>query len=402
MDENNSDQNNYGPFLSPHQDPIPSQPHVEPSPPAAKSLSGSWAAPIPNPEPAPIQPPPSSPINDFHPADGSPNVPFNQTAQPDPGASIFSPSSTAPRRSHKKRTALILVILLSLLSTGSAFAYKSYYVDALTAPRDLFTGSMGDKSGKFDLTATINLGSSSLGLGSELSRVIISSSGSYDSTNPKNPKFDINLNGSLGVSKVAGEILAADNSIFLKITRFDLLTALGIKLDDSWYKGSEINSVAPDTKDCDYSAIKNPSNNILDQLTARDVPIKNASRVGLFEQIAGHQTTHYKGELDNAKLTTYIADVNKKLSADCQINLNYDEYKDLLVTYDVWTSSDFDRFKANFYDTQQKTSVDLTLDLSDFNKPVTITAPTNAKDINTLFPVGSLFSSPSPSSVPSF
>jgi hypothetical protein len=106
--------------------------------------------------------------------------------------------------------------------------------------------------------------------------------------------------------------------------------------------------------------------------------------------------------LDNAKLTTYVSDANKKLTTNCQLNLKPENYKDLTAIYDIWIGSDFDRLKVNFYDSAQKVYLDLTLDLSDFDKQVTIAVPKDAKDINNLIPASPFLPSVSPYSLPVF
>lgn len=348
------------------------------------------------------QPEQSSAITDFHSTPiPSPNEPYT----PSPASLMINPptatQSPKPRRSHKKALIIFLVLILLLLSAGAAFAYKFYYLDALTAPRDLFTSSIGDKSGKFKLTALINASDSSFG--SAFTKITTSASGSYDSSDPKNPKLDVTIDGGLGISKFAGEILNTDSTVYLKITKFDFLAALGFKIDNSWYKfpASVTDPIESTNKKCDYSTLQDPGS-LADKITGQNIPLKNAIRVGLFETIDGHQTSHFKGALDNSKLTTYISEANKSLSADCQLDIRYDDYKDLTITYDIWIGTDFDRLKANLYDSKDKTSIDLTLDLFGFDKPVTITAPKDAKDINSLIPTGSLFDSPASSSLPTF
>jgi hypothetical protein len=155
-----------------------------------------------------FQPENQSAISDLRSTLPSPNDAY--TTSNTPGDTTFSINSPPPipEHTHKKIFIVLLIVVLLLLSSSAAFAYKAFYLDALTAPRDLYLNTLDDKSGKFRLTASV--GSNSSSSLSELGRISLTSSGSYNTSDVRNPKLDINLKGSIGLSKFAGEILETE------------------------------------------------------------------------------------------------------------------------------------------------------------------------------------------------
>ena len=209
----------------------------------------------------------------------------------------------------------------------------------------------------------------------------LSTKGVYDINSLKDPKFDIS--GSLTVDNVS---YGADARLLNKIFFFKIgdIGALGaeLPLGKDWYK------IKLDDEELTKEATKCLTDSNNDQVVSQalwvNFPVKNTKRLSMNEQINGKSTTHFSGEIDFAQLQKRIAEANKKLSADCKIDIQPSDYANAEVKYDLYTSANFDRIVVTFSDTKTKDSTELTLDTSDYNKPVKIEEPANAKDIEEL------------------
>ena len=205
----------------------------------------------------------------------------------------------------------------------------------------------------------------------------LSTKGVYDINSLKDPKFDIS--GSLTVDNVS---YGADARLLNKIFFFKIgdIGALGaeLPLGKDWYK------IKLDDEELTKEATKCLTDSNNDQVVSQalwvNFPVKNTKRLSMNEQINGKSTTHFSGEIDFAQLQKRIAEANKKLSADCKIDIQPSDYANAEVKYDLYTSANFDRIVVTFSDTKTKDSTELTLDTSDYNKPVKIEEPANAKE----------------------
>ncbi len=348
--------------------------HVEaattpaPAPEAAPAPTTDPVKPPPTPAAAEVPPAPIAPV-----APSVPVVPATMATPP-----------LQPMTHPKKRSKLLLiglpVLILIIAAVGfygwwwqPHMALASYLTRLSDAKTAVFSGSATSESTDPTTTVTIKM------------------SGHYDITDQANPKADITLSGQvrsngsdslIGSGSVGGEALFTDQTAYLKITDLSILSSLvTFTPKPTWYKYSLPKT--QQTNNCVSSDKK--SSQLLGTTVVTNVPLTKVHRVGIFETVNGHQTSHYVGTIDMAKLPAAIKPANQSLSAACQIDLSPDDYKNLTISYDLWDSSAFDRMVLAISDSSSKTRTTVTLDTSAYNKPVTITAPSGVKDISELY-----------------
>jgi hypothetical protein len=217
--------------------------------------------------------------------------------------------------------------------------------------------------------------------------VTLKANGKGDITAPSKPKVALTASaqitsGSAGESasgSVSGQLKVVDQTLYFQLGTISYLTQLlPIKISDSWYK-YELGDT--DTGKC-LSKGKE-SGSFLGSQVLTDIPVKNTHFAGL-DTIAGGKAWHFSGTVDNAKIKAAIDKANKQLSADCKIDATDDDFKNVVITYDLWRGFGKDRLKIDADDTKDKTKSELILDTSDYNKPANITAPAGAQDVKTL------------------
>src|ERR1700730_3995634 len=132
----------------------------------------------------------------------APNISTNPYVVNEPPTSPYPPPHHSVGRPLKRWMTVAAVGAFLVLSAGGGLAYKTFYLDSFAAPRDLYLNSINDKSGKLKISAAINPGNTDSII--TLSHITASVNGSYDDTDKKNPKMDLNINGSFASSKFSG------------------------------------------------------------------------------------------------------------------------------------------------------------------------------------------------------
>lgn len=282
-----------------------------------------------------------------------------------------------PIKRSKKPLFMIVIVMLLVLAGGASAYYYAEVIQSKQAPMAYLTKLLNAKRGQFAATGSFK--SSNPNYSSYT--VNIRANGQYDTSDMNNPKVSAKLDGSIGTGSVSVDLMTLDKAVYFKIGSFSLLSTLGLKVSNEWYKAS-LDDASIKTK-CQTSSSKSSGTFLGIQLPS-DFPVSNAKRVGLWETVAGHQTTHYTGTLDKAKLQQYIDHANQDLSADCKISYNSSDYQTLTVSYDLWTSKDFDRLNITTDDSKTKSHVAIGIDTHDYNKSVSITPPANPKSVNDL------------------
>jgi|GEM_PF-2397534 len=344
---------------------------------------------LPTPEPA------------SHPAVVGPLPPVTDSFQPpQPG---LPPSLVSKQPRRKLLLAIIVGVPLLLAGGGGAYAYNAYQI----APDHALVGYLNklvkSKTGKYSGTITYR-GDSSDGSSLGISKVDITVNGAYDIVDQKNPKADLTLGGSAGTYGLKAQLRTLDKTAYFKLDSLELVQNFGLTLSKDWYKIA-LDDNAEASKCTSQSSKK--SKNFLGSQVLTDLPLKNVKTVSLWETVAGHRTTHYRGELNNAKLQAYIDKANQDLSADCKITLSAKDMEHTTISYDLWSGTDFDRMRIKANDTESKSQIESTIDTSGYNKSVKIVAPANAKELKDILSnlyggdTSSPTASPSPSNSPS-
>lgn len=319
---------------------------------------------------------------------------------PQPG---LTPSLATKQPRRKLILAVIVGVPLLLVGGSGAYAYNAYQIAPGHALVGYLNKLVNSKTGKYSGTISYR-GESSESSSMGISKVDITVAGAYDITDQKNPKADLTLGGSAGAYGLKAQLRTLDKTAYFKLDSLELVQNFGLTLSKDWYK-IVLDDNAEANK-CTSQSSKN-SKNFLGSQVLTDLPLKNVKTVSLWETVAGHRTTHYRGELNNAKLQAYIDKANQDLSADCKITLSAKELEDTNISYDLWSGADFDRLRIRANDTKSKSQIESTVDSSGYNKPVKIVAPANAKELKDILSglyggdTTSSTSSPSPASSPS-
>jgi len=308
----------------------------------------------------------------------------------------LTPSLAAKQPRRKLTLALIVGVPLLLVGGSGAYAYNAYQIAPSHALVGYLNKLVNSKTGKYSGTITYR-GDSGDGSSLGISKVDLTVTGAYDIVDQKNPKADLTLGGSAGTYGVKAQLRTLDKAAYFKLDSLDLVQNFGLTLSKDWYKIAMDDNA--EASKCTSQSSKN-SKNFLGSQVLTDLPLKNVKAVSLWENIAGHRTTHYSGELNVAKLQSYIDNANKDLSADCKITLSAKDLEHTTISYDLWSGTDFDRMRIKANDTESKSQIESTIDTSGYNKSVKIVAPANAKELKDV--LSALYGSDGTDSVGSF
>ncbi len=364
----------------PEETKSPAQPVSEPA-----AISSEPAAPQPEALPGPqelaadVQGNVSDGINPATPMTPSVAVP-PVSATPSPTSSV---SSVAPDLGQNRRKPLLIggAALLAVLLVA-ATGLKLFWYDPQNAPMAYFSKVAAAKTGSFQANVnykTDNKGNDLFGIGNNAT---LKASGAYDLADEKNPKTDIKLNFKASQFEIGGRLITMPKTLYFQLSDAGFLSMLGIKGGNEWYK-FPLEKSKEDEKECvDPKNAK--VNSYFGATIPAQIPVNKARRVGLYEKVAGHTTTHYTGTIDFNKLQKIVDTANKGMSADCKIELSKEDYKDLTISYDLWTSKSFDRIVLKMVSTGKDTKGTsiVTVDSSGYNKAVKIEAPKGAKDFS--------------------
>lgn len=372
--------------------------HPTDLPPSVSSLHGSALASVPaevppaaqptvDPPTAPVPPPPVQPTTPTPPA----SVPsIDQPNPPASSATVVSgwtdpTAHIKPKRRIPKLVIILgaVVLVIGVLS-GSAYGYfwniqpkaalGNYLAKLATSKTASYNGTISFDEAKTPDTAT--------SIGAAIQKTSVSIAGAYDLNDTNNPKFKMNVKGSFGTESVSGDLLVADKALFFKIGSLGLLNSFGITLSNDWYKISLDQSFNDNA--C-YNKAKGKSGTILGQRLLTTLPTTGTKRLGLMTSVDGHRVSHYRGTIDFSRIQSYIDKANQALPAECKLTYNANDFKDLSLSYDLYAGSNFDRLDINAKDTTTGGgTTHVTLDTSDYNKPVDIKAPSGAKDLKDL------------------
>lgn len=359
-------------MFSPAAPETPSTPET-PTPPEAPSPS------LPEPQPtageagaiaipAPSADPPAAP------APVASNVPLN-------GKPPLTPVTHPRPLSVKLIVSLVAGVAIAAAAVGVGYTYSASPKLALA---DYLQKTADAKTSNFVLTSTQS---------TDGYRIAVKLSGKGDVTDVKNPKFDVTVTGQLSSDKplsgsekslsgtLGGQAILVDKGLYFKLDDLSILDALvKTKPSADWYKldlskSTEANKCSDQTSA--LSAVL--SKDVLD-----NIPVKDAKLTGM-SKLDGSSALHYTGTVDNSKLQTVIDNANKKLSADCKLDIKSGDYQNQTIKYELWRGWSKDRLKLTVSDGSGKTPGVVTLDTSGYNKPVDIKAPAGAKDAAELF-----------------
>ncbi len=300
---------------------------------------------------------------------------------------VHAAENRPPGKSRKPLVIGLLVVFALLIGTA-AMGWKMFWYDPQQAPVAYFKKVAAAKTGTVKASVNYKADGQIDGLFGIGSSATLTANGSYDVSDTSNAKVDMNLALKYSQTEIAAHIIALPKAVYFQLTKAGFLSILGLNDSKDWHKISS--DEAGGKKAEDKCKPKNDkTGKYFGMLLPTAIPVTNAKRVGLYEQVDGHTVSHFSGTIDFAKLQKVVDAANKGLSADCKIEFHKDDYKDYVVSYDLWTSKQFDRMVLTIKNTGKnaKGTATATIDSSGYNKAVKIEAPKNAKDFS---PFGSL------------
>lgn len=319
-------------------------------------------------------------------------VPINVTPEPvadeAPAANVapeihHDEPATAPKKTRRvPKLAIIIAVVLLVFGGAGAFAFQAVVLGPQQAPGKYLAKLVKANTAVFSGNVKFTSEDEDYANFKLTTRV----KGKYDITDPNKPRFQMALDGSFGDGSMKGELILLERMLYFRAEQFDLLSALGMNLGKDWYK-----------YELPEESLKNECAEPVEAATqklASKLPLKDPKLVKLFDKVDGRTANHYRGAIDLAKLPAVVDEVNKDLSADCKMDAGEEDLKNLTITYDLWSSSNFDRLVIVFKDSKTKSTIEITLDTSDYNKAVQLEAPAGAKDAAEI--LGSAIPEPDP------
>jgi hypothetical protein len=366
--------------------PATSQPDAAPAPPVTGAQPWSMndvppAAPQPG-----AAPPAHMPASAIPEADNTAPTPINL------------PVSPQHKRKKTKLVALIIVLVILVLGLGSAAAYVGYYLP--NKPDNILGQALLNSFSK-DLVKSASFeGKVSA---TDKDGKAISGSGTYKGIVDQKGAFDITATVDVVLTKLTFDARSVDGkSYYLRVDGLDGLAALLSSsggaaaayapiiavVEDQWFEISE--SVLKQYSGGTYNTTLSDADRqkIVDAYGGS--PFFVVTETLASESIKGVDSHHYKVGFDKTKLKAFaVALKNAKLDSlklsDDDIksfNKSVDSGDSSKFVVDVWidkTAKLFKQFQVNATENGQK--VTMTLTIEDYNKPLNVEKPADAKSI---------------------
>lgn len=322
-------------------------------------------------------------------------------------------------------------MIVVLLGGGTAFAYFRYFNSALTPNQVLqkmYAAAAAVKTVSFsgDVTSTIYIPTSSLQFGGF--------SDSPASASPTSTSYDVSFDGDSDISNptniaqsstitisggfdgqnftATGEFISLNKIYYVKLDNLNFgtstapnpMTSLFSIFTGQWF---EIDPAAVEQEFMGSSTAQISQIQSSTQLTAQDIQeirndamqdqIISVSQVLPEEAIGGQENYHYKLAVNVDNLKNFITATVGIISGNSSSSLSTDQLQAMEDNLDelqfndleIWIgTNDFlpHEISANIGESLASQTIgSFTMNVqSNFNQPVTITAPTGAKDINTI------------------
>jgi hypothetical protein len=284
--------------------------------------------------------------------------------------------------SHRRYIKAAAIISLPLLAMTVLAVRQFYILPSKKALVDLQTKLSASRSMKYDGTIRVigrdflSAMNSQLTFGGDFARV----EGGF--------KLDSSFGGSWLNKDYTGEALMADGKLNfrlagenLPVIRFNQ-TLSTYNITGDWHTATLDNNLymwACETRpDSEYPTA-------LDIVRFyRSLELNNSWLVGFSQPVAGHRTTHFKGSVEKESLQAALKKLDESLPGSCHLPLVGQGAENLTARYDLWTSTDFDRFKLVITDEQLGVDVELQTDLHSYNQPAEFVRPGPSIDLDEL------------------
>ncbi|MBW3538548.1 hypothetical protein KY386_03610 [Candidatus Parcubacteria bacterium] len=210
--------------------------------------------------------------------------------------------------------------------------------------------------------------------------------GSYDRSVASKPKGELGFKGTWGKQNYDGQARLDDGSLYFKLGG-PLLPVIRYRqsnllypLSADWHKTKLDQSLFDNY--CQPGPSAKPAGLSLYRLS-RQVKTQNSPWVNLWESLEGRRVAHYRGTVDSGSVPELIDGLNRELPAGCGLAFTGADFKSLKISYDLWTSPDWDRLRVQGEDDALGARFTLTLDSQGYGQ-AKVAAPPPAVDLNQL------------------
>lgn len=117
----------------------------------------------------------------------------------------------------------------------------------------------------------------------------------------------------------------------------------------------------------------------------RQVKMQPSPLIEYGQKVDGHSTTHLRGSISGKDFNIAWNNINSTLPDGCEWNNQIEDLSGLVIHYDAWTSTSFDRIQLNFSDKDLGVKGTLVLNMDQYNQPQTVAIPTVTKSLPDIF-----------------
>ncbi|MFZ2149548.1 MAG: hypothetical protein WAV15_00065 [Minisyncoccia bacterium] len=360
----------------------------------------------------------------------APSAPATSFVPPGYGAPVGSAVKSAPiepaNSGHKHTKLLVGIIALILIVAGAGGAYGYYSGFFISLPRltaEALSSAKDAKSATYDTTINIDFSESkevsdSLQLFAEgmsgINQVNVTVKGAYDISDKENTKGTTAFSASLGAMSLAGEFRFLNDILYSVITKAPTLSMfpIGASIENKWVS-IPLKSENGPIPDSPLSALSPVNPNVLGELTDEQKArlfemLREASLVKTVkklppETILGESAYHFVFDLDQEGIRSYLQAVKEYVNTVGKDNSALSSFNPESFYEELAKMEDFEgeiwigrsdklprKVSLKFgigtkESSNEKVKITIVSIFSDWNKPISITAPAESVPLETFF-----------------
>lgn len=214
-------------------------------------------------------------------------------------------------------------------------------------------------------------------------------SGSYDQTDPTVPAGQAQFHGTFATKQYDGQAVIKDGQAYVNLHGPDMpilryrQSPLTYRIhSDNWYQLSLDRTLFDDFCQADQSGtFPQPQlyNRITGMIKLNDPFFAGGGRVD------GHWAVRYHGSVDSSSLAAAVKELGKEFPQQCSFPLKDFDFRLLHLSYDLWTANGYDKLQVSYNQPLLGGSAKWSVATTDYGKPVNITVPDGAINLNQLW-----------------
>ncbi|HSX14646.1 MAG TPA: hypothetical protein VLE72_01925 [Candidatus Saccharimonadales bacterium] len=289
------------------------------------------------------------------------------------------PSPPAPPK-NPRPVKTITVVAVIVLVLGILLA--AYILPARAAGRNFQTKVAAANS--FNLAGNLSLHGSAF-------LEVVNSNLDFNGVYAKKGTSDqLNFDGQFGNRNYQGTMVAKGGNLYTKLSGNDLpfirynQGAYTYRLQSNQYYQTKL-----DTSLYKYYCETRPDSKYPSALVwyqaIRQIQLHYSPLILYGQKADGHTTTHLRGSVDSHSLAAAWENINSSLPQGCDIDLLVSNLNQLNVTYDLWTSTSYDKLILHLNSKDLGLSGTLTLKFDQYNAATEPSLPTGASNLGDIF-----------------